>query len=133
MGPCNLSVTHSLATRCVHRAVQVIYPFVDPVSRSKAEFISTSDYEPAKAGRETSSSSSWFGSSGSSWFGSSKSSSSKANSKSLSSIDSDNDADVDIVVEEDQGSSSDFKHLVSFYNTPYDLHRHQQLLTAAGL
>jgi hypothetical protein len=109
--------------------MQVIYPFVDPVSRSKAEFITTSDYEPTKAGRETSSS--WFGSSGSSWFGSSKSSSSKAGSKLVASTDSDNDADVDIVVDDDQGS--DFKHLVSFYNTPYDLQRHQQLLTAAGL
>lgn len=109
--------------------MQVIYPFVDPVSRSKAEFITTADYEPAKAGRQNSSS--WFNSSsGSSWFGSSKSSKSSKSAASIAS--SDNDADVDIVVEEDQ-QGSDFKHFLSFYNTPYELQRHQQLLTAAGM
>jgi hypothetical protein len=103
--------------------VQMISPFVDPVSKAKVEFVTTSEYEPSKAGKDTNSS--W-----GSWF-----SSSKAGSKPARSAGSDSsDADVDIVVEDQAvkgpGTFGPFLH---FYKTPFEYSRHQQLLSSVGL
>lgn len=114
---------------------QVISPFVDAVTRSKVEFVTTSEYEPSKAGKDTTSSS-WFGSSkASSWFSSSKSSSTPQKQQRTSTDGDSSDADVDIVVE-DQGpvkGPGTFGPMLSFYKTPFNYDRHQQLLSAAGL
>ena len=121
--------------------LQVLSPFIDPVTKSKAEFVSTADYEVSKAGKDTSSST-W-----SSWF---SSSSSKASSKqqqaqaqqasARAQSDSDSvDADLDVVVEEDQGSSKTHKGpgtfgpLLPFYKTAFCLERHTALLRTAGV
>lgn len=121
-------------------AYKVISPFVDPVTKSKVEFVTTSDYEADKADKE-SNSSSW-----GSWFGSSKSSSSSrsfgsrsfnkpqpklqvARSSSLNAA-----VDMDIVVQEDQACKGpgSFGPFLPYYNTPFNFERHQQLLSAAG-
>jgi hypothetical protein len=104
-------------------AYKMISPFVDPVSKAKVEFVTTSEYGSGKAGKDTSSS--W-----GSWF-----SSSKASSKPAQSTDSDGiDADVDVVVEDQAvkgpGTFGPFLH---FYKTPFDYNRHQQLLSSVGL
>jgi hypothetical protein len=116
-------------------AYKVLSPFIDPVTKSKAEFVTTSDYEPSKAGKE-SNSSSWFGSS-SSWFSSSKPASQQQQQQQPASpaLSRDSqDADVDIVMEDQavKGPGT-FGPLLSFYKTPYCYDRNQQLLSAAGL
>lgn len=103
-------------------AYKVISPFVDPVSKSKVEFVSTSDYEASKAGK-TGKDSSW-----GSWFGSSKSSSKQQQKYSSSPNDA---ADIDIVIEEDQAKGS-FAPLLPHYKTPFSFERHQQLLSTVG-
>jgi hypothetical protein len=112
----------------------MLSPFIDPVTKSKAEFVTTSDYEPSKAGKDSSSSSSsWFGSSGS-WFSSSKQQQQQPASPALS-RDS-QDADVDIVVEEDQQAvkgPGTFAPLLPVYKTPYCYNRNHQQLSAVGL
>lgn len=87
--------------------------------------MTTSEYEPSKAGKD--SSSSW-----GSWFSSSKASSKQQPARST---DSDGiDADVDIVVDDQEVKGpGTFGPLLQFYKTPFEFNRNQQLLSAAGL
>ncbi len=104
-------------------AVQVISPFVDPVTRSKAEFVTTADYDPKAS--KASSTSTW-----SSWFSSSKQQQQPA-------AGSDNgDADIDVIVDDQQKQAKGpgtFGPLLSFYKTPFCFERHQTLLRSAGV
>lgn len=137
---CQLMTRHLCCLRLLllllvatHSCTQVLSPFIDPVTKSKAEFVSTSDYEPSKTGKD-SSSSSWFGGS-SSWFSSSKPASQQQQQPASPSLSRDSqDADVDIVVEDQavKGPGT-FGPLLCFYKTPYCFNRNQQLLAAAGL
>jgi hypothetical protein len=111
------------------RVLQVLSPFVDPVTRSKVEFVTTSEYEVSKGAKA--SSSSWFGSSSSSsWFSSSKASKQQPS-------ESSSDADIDVVVEEDQPRKHQgpgtFGPILPFYKNPFCFDRHQALLRTAGI
>jgi hypothetical protein len=117
-----------LSDQLLH-VLQVLSPFVDPVTKSKVEFVTTSEYEVSKGAKA--SSSSWFGSSSSSWFSSSKTSSKQEP------LQSSSDADIDVVVEEDQARKHQgpgtFGPILPFYKNTFCFDRHQALLRTAGI
>ena len=117
-----------LSDQLLH-VLQVLSPFVDPVTKSKVEFVTTSEYEVSKGAKA--SSSSWFGSSSSSWFSSSKTSSKQEP------LQSSSDADIDVVVEADQPRKHEgpgtFGPILPFYKNTFCFDRHQALLRTAGI
>lgn len=117
----------------MHVLLQVLSPFVDAVTKSKVEFVTTSEYEASKAAKASSSSSTW-----SSWFSSSKASSKQPQLVPQSSASSSVDVDMDIVVEDDQPRKQHtgpgtFGPLLPFYKTAFCFERHQTLLRTAGV
>lgn len=122
-----LSVLHMLANHYPERlhkayivnapavfqvAYKVVYPFVDPVSRSKVEFVNPADYRPKVASSE----STW-----STWASSVFSSSSSKTDKAPG---------VDAAVVVDDGAlkgPGTFAPFMSFFDQPFELSRQEKL------
>jgi hypothetical protein len=99
--------------------VQVLQPFIDPVTRSKAEFVNTKDYHaPAKAAEAT------WGSWASSMFHT------KSSSKAAAAAGS--DAEVVLADGPADGGKGCFRPFLQMYETPFCYDRQRQLLTSCG-
>jgi hypothetical protein len=105
--------------------LQVLQPFIDPVTRSKAEFINTKDYHatPAKSQEAT------WGSWASSMFHTK--SSSKA-SAAAAAAPAGSDAEVVLTDAPADGGKGCFRPFLQMYETPFCYDRQRQLLTACG-
>eukprot|EP00879_Flechtneria_rotunda_P000564 GHRR01000670.1.p1 GENE.GHRR01000670.1~~GHRR01000670.1.p1 ORF type:complete len:300 (+),score=95.78 GHRR01000670.1:132-1031(+) len=119
-------------------AWKVLYPFVDHVTRSKAEFINTRDLhlQPSKA----SAASSW-GSWASSMFTTHKNSSSSSkvpDTAAANGAANEHHADAQITLDGagsafmKKGCASSFAPFLKFYDTPYSYERNMELLKACG-
>lgn len=121
---------------------QVLYPFIDPITRSKAEFVNTKDFHaPAKSGG--SHSSTWGAWASSVFHAKSSCGSGSGSGKISAGPQVHPHEDAAMVVsdgkQEDNCESSiavkgsgTFTPFLKMYETPFCFDRHQQLLTACG-
>ncbi|WIA22270.1 hypothetical protein OEZ85_004590 [Tetradesmus obliquus] len=121
-------------TRSKAEFVAVLQPFIDPVTRSKAEFVNTKDYHstPAKSAAAEGTWGSW----ASSMFHT-KSSSNKATAAAAAAAaaNSHGSTDAEVVLAEAppaDGGKGCFRPFLSLYETPFCYDRQRQLLTSCG-
>lgn len=128
------SVASNLTADALH-LLQIIYPFIDEVTRSKAEFVNTKDFHAPSKSAATSTWSSW----ASSMFHTKSSTSSKFNGVTAAPAGADDDAAM-VVQEGSCGAKittkgpegSTFQPLLWMYERPYSLERQQELLSGCG-
>jgi hypothetical protein len=120
-------------------AYKIIYPFIDEVTRSKAEFVNTKDFHAPNKSQTGSSWSSW----ASSMFHTKSSNSSSSSKSSGVSVAAPAGAAEDAAVDVSEGScgaqitakgpnTSTFQPLLWMFERPYDFDRQQELLMSCG-
>jgi hypothetical protein len=105
--------------------LQLLQPFIDPVTKSKAEFVNTKDYHaPVKAAEGT------WGSWASSMFH--HKSSSKGTAAAAAAAPGGTDAEVVLAEAPADGGKGCFRPFLQLYETPFCYDRQRQLLTSCG-